>query len=117
MSTYSAEQIETSIKTGKTDEVISRMNYDSIHMSPQEFTAVIDKMTKDGLVRSTPDGSGGFSQVTLKNGYFEFLGVGGTKVYDKNDVQNAQHLNVNAINRKLLGGLDTGAADKPKVRE
>lgn len=119
-SPYSAKDIEKAITANDTAEVKRELNYDHLHLQPEDFATICKQMEGDGKVRLGLENDGTISKVSLKDGYFEFLGsqAGETTVFDKSDyskgISSVPSLMTGGFSRVISGALSPGNDTKPK---
>ena len=108
---YSADDIIERIDSGDKDQARSRLNYDYLHMKPDEFKRLVSDMEKKtggdadkwNDVYSEKDSTGNISAVYINDGY-----LFDTKLFDKNDYKGNVLNPWGSMNRALGGALDQG---------
>jgi len=108
---YSADEIIDRIDSGDKDQAKSRLNYDFLHMRPDEFKKLVaDMEQKTGNdadnwnnVYSEKDSAGNITAVYINDGY-----LFDTKLFDRKDYSGNAANALGAMTRALGGALDQG---------
>ena len=108
---YSADDIIDRIDCGDKDQAKSRLNFDFLHMKPDEFKTLVADMERKTCsdadnwnnVYSEKDSAGNVTAVYINDGY-----LFDTKLFDKKDYSGNTSNPFGAMNRALGGALDQG---------
>lgn len=110
---YSADDIVRDINDGKKEDAAAHLNYDYLHMSPNEFKSLVEDVQK-----KTSGDSNGWNNVysttdkdTVTAVYIDDGVLWDTKLFDKKDAKGNVTDPFGAIKRLGLGGLDQGKKD------
>ncbi|GEM_PF-2618569 len=120
---YNANDIQRAIDSGDKSGASNEINFDYMHMSPDQFSQVMKEMQgqcnaeSDGSHHVTvqTDDSGNVTHIDLNDGPLQGIGINwfDTKLFDKNDYQGNTQALENTFNptdpfgsiKRVLGGL------------